>query len=152
MELPDGFEKDDADGGGEVEAADALLGDGEALGRIFLQEGVGQAFAFAAKNEVVSAAEGFVPVGAFGFGGEVEESGFRPGGGLQGGEVRPAAAVDVFPIVEAGTLQGAVINIESQWPDEVKNGAGGEAKAADIAGVGRNFRLDEDDVEHDFGK
>ena len=54
----------------------------------------------------------------------------------------------LLPIVEPGALEGFVVDGKAERPHEVKCGVGGEAKPGDVAGIGRDFRLDEDDIEH----
>jgi hypothetical protein len=55
--------------------------------------------------------------------------------------------VDLFPIIETGAFECPIVDRESEWLDQVERRTGGEAKPADVAGIGRNLRLDEDDVE-----
>ena len=57
--------------------------------------------------------------------------------------------LDGIPIIEPGAAELGVGDFESQRLDQVETGAGGGAKAGDVAGVGRNFGVDEDDVQRD---
>lgn len=52
-----------------------------------------------------------------------------------------------FPVVQTGTAQFGVFQFKSQRTDQVQVGAGVGAQSDDVAGVGRYFRLVEDDVE-----
>ena len=56
-----------------------------------------------------------------------------------------------FVVVEAGTPQARLVQLESQRTDEVQNAAGVGAKPYNVAGVRGDFRLIEDDVEHGPG-
>ena len=66
---------------------------------------------------------------------------------LDGGEAWVADEGDVGPVVETGPAEVAVVEIESQWLDEVEGGAGCGAESGDRAGVGGDFRVYQDDME-----
>ena len=51
-------------------------------------------------------------------------------------------------IIEPGTPQTLVVHVKPQWFYEVQKAAGIGAQAYDIARIGRDFRLVEDDVKH----
>lgn len=53
-----------------------------------------------------------------------------------------------FVVIEAGPAQVLVAEVEAERLDEMQFGAGIGAHADDVAGIGRNFRMDEDDGEH----
>jgi hypothetical protein len=53
-----------------------------------------------------------------------------------------------FVIVEPGAAQGLVAELEAEGFDKVELGPGVGAEADDVAGVGRNFGLVEDDCDH----
>jgi hypothetical protein len=57
--------------------------------------------------------------------------------------------VDGIPVVEAGAAELGVGDLEAEGFDEMEAGAGGGAEARDVAGVGGNFGVDEDDIERD---
>lgn len=59
---------------------------------------------------------------------------------MQIGERFPQVPIEVLPIIQAGAGQRPIIELKSEWFDEVEGGAGGDAEAADVAGIGRNFR------------
>lgn len=72
--LSHGFIENDADGGGQVEAAGGgLHGDCEALVGILCQQGGGQALGFAAEDEVIAGLKVLGPVGSGRLGGEVKK-------------------------------------------------------------------------------
>ena len=54
----------------------------------------------------------------------------------------------IFMVVETGAAQGLVVDVETQWFNKMQFGAGIGAQADDIAGVGWNFGLVEDDGDH----
>ena len=53
----------------------------------------------------------------------------------------PLSDVSVLAIVETCAPELFVIELESKWMNQVQNHPGVGAKAYNIAGVGRNFRL-----------
>lgn len=54
-------------------------------------------------------------------------------------------------IIKTGATKACLVQIESQGVDEMQTAAGVGAKPYDIPGIGRNFRLIENDVKHDPG-
>src|SRR5690606_41863820 len=55
-----------------------------------------------------------------------------------------------FVVVEARAAQARVVQFEPERPHQVQPGPGVGAQADGVAGIGRNFRADEYDVEHGF--
>ena len=51
------------------------------------------------------------------------------------------------PIVEAGPLERAIVDRETEWFDQVQRAAGRGAQTRDVAGIGRDLRFDEHDVQ-----
>ena len=68
--------------------------------------------------------------------------------GVQLIERIPQRQPDILPIVEACASQRLIIDGKAEWFDEMKVSISGEAEPANVAGVRRDFRFDEDDVEH----
>jgi hypothetical protein len=56
------------------------------------------------------------------------------------------AHVNRWPIVEAGTPQVAVVEAESDSPDEVERGGRCGAQPGDVSDIGGYFRLPQCDV------
>src|SRR5438105_6573897 len=54
-------------------------------------------------------------------------------------------------VIEAGALELPVVQGEAERLDQVQPAAGVGGKADDVAGVRRNFGMDENDVEHQEG-
>ena len=54
----------------------------------------------------------------------------------------------IFVVIQARTTHVAVFHGEPQWLNQVQAAAGVGAKADHIAGIGGDFWLDQDDVEH----
>jgi hypothetical protein len=52
-------------------------------------------------------------------------------------------------IVEAGALQLPVLEGEAERLDEVQPRAGVGGEADDVAGIGRDLGMDEDDIKHE---
>ena len=65
----------------------------------------------------------------------------------EGLEVRMLMHLCELPVVQAGTAQTLVLEVETERVDQVQGAAGIGAQAYDVAGVGRDFRLVEDDVK-----
>lgn len=53
-----------------------------------------------------------------------------------------------FVVIQAGTLELAVIQRKAERMEQMQTAAGIGAKAYDIAGVGRNLRLIQDNMKH----
>ena len=80
----------------------------------------------------------------------------RPGGSGLGllrerveemGEVEVPPHVDEVPVVDAGPAHTVLVDPEAERPDEVERRGRGRAEPGDVARVGRDLGLDEDDVE-----
>ena len=151
--LAKGLEEDDGDAVGEVEGAAFGVGHGDVEPAVAggFEEGVRKAGGFTAEGKDIAGGEPSRVVGAgralldepdAGVGGKMLE---------EGGPVGPAPPLEVLPVVHAGAAELAVVEIEAKGLDEVKGGLGGGAEAGDAAGVGGDFRLEEDDVEHGSG-
>src|SRR5262249_16947251 len=54
-------------------------------------------------------------------------------------------------VVEPGALEAAVVHGKAERLDEVEPTAGVRREPDDVAGIRRDLRLDEDDVEHQAG-
>ncbi len=57
----------------------------------------------------------------------------------------------VFVVVETGAFQVAIVQPESQRLDQMQLGAGIGCQTNDVAGVGRDFRVDENNRDHGNG-
>jgi hypothetical protein len=62
----------------------------------------------------------------------------------------PHHEVHFGPVIESGSLEGPVINSESQGFDEMEPGTHRAAQASYIPGVRRDFRMDERHVKHAY--
>ena len=142
---------DAAHGGGEVEGAFALEhGEGDERFGVLGEEGGGQAAGLFAEDEVVAMVEqrlGEAGERAGGVGGEEPEA-----GGLLGAEERIPGDVltraQAGPVIKAGATAGLFGRVKAQWLDEVERAAGGDAGAADVAGVVGDLGFVEDDMKH----
>ena len=54
----------------------------------------------------------------------------------------------VFVIVEPGTTQLGIIKTKTQGLNQMQPSAGVGAKPDDVAGVGGDFRMNQNDIEH----
>lgn len=59
----------------------------------------------------------------------------------------PDLDVHLFPVVQASAEQAAIIDLEAKRLDQMQMGAGSQAGSSDIAGVGRDFWRDQDDMK-----
>ncbi|MPN04156.1 hypothetical protein SDC9_151392 [bioreactor metagenome] len=110
---------------------------------------LGQAGRFAAEDEPVAGREARFGKRVRALGGEREHA---LGVGAFGFDQRGEGLVDlergVFVVVEPGALQLLVVEFEAERLDEVELAAGVGGEADDVAGVGRDFGFDENDVQH----
>jgi len=58
------------------------------------------------------------------------------------------AYVRIFAIVETRAAQFFILQSEPQWSNKVQYRAGIRAKAYDISRIRRDFRFEQDQVEH----
>ena len=119
-------------------------------GREFGDDGRRQPRGFAAEDEHVAGRELRVVQRARGLGRQCEIAA-RPGA-LQDGAAGRPIAVDrdarVLVIVETGALQVAVVHPETERLDQMQVRRRVRGQADHVAGVGRNFRMDQHDGEH----
>src|SRR5690606_5059612 len=73
-------------------------------------------------------------------------------GRLHGGEAAVQTGVGLYPgvfvIIQPGTAQPLVIQLETQWLDQMQLAAGIGAQTDDVARVGRDLGLEQGDMEH----
>ena len=146
--LAEGFEEDEGGAVGEVEGAGLGIehGDAKPVGGVFCEEGFREAGGFAAEDEVVAGLVGDFGVVSGTVGLDEPEAGGGGKGLAEGGPVGPAVPGDLLPVVHAGAFELAVVELEAEGFDEMEGGVGGGAEAGDVAGVGRDFGFEEDDV------
>ncbi len=72
--------------------------------------------------------------------------------GYEGLEICIDMHIGPFVIVKAGASQRAIRNIESQRLDQMQSATGICTQTDNIAGVGRNLRLKEHYVKHEFAQ
>src|SRR5688500_4026123 len=70
--------------------------------------------------------------------------------GARGGEVVVHAHRGELVVVEPGAAHRFTVETETDWLDEMQSGAGVRREPDQIAGVGRNLRLEEDQVKHEL--
>lgn len=144
--LPHSFEQHDRNGSREVQAARAAhRNSNRALG-ICRKERLRQPFGFPAENEEIAVRERHIVVGPLRFRGDEEPARVRFSR-LQLRQRIPDAKIDLFPIIETGPLQLPIVQREAERLDEVQRRTRRETEAADVAGIRRNLRLNENDVE-----
>ncbi len=119
-------------------------------GRNLLQHLGGQAAGLWAEQERIAVGEGGRIVAGAAAGTQGEQA--ARSDGLQRGVQR---SVDlqacVFVVVQAGAFELLVLELEAERLDQVQLGAGVGAKADGIAGVGRYFGLEQQDMQRGRG-
>lgn len=149
--LAEGFEEDEGDAVGEVKRARGFVihGDAEPAVGMLVEERLGEAGGFAAEDEIVVGRELDVAVagGAVGFDKPKARAGGE--GAREVGPVLPAFPIDVLPIIHPGAFELLVVELKSKRLNQMQRGAGRGAEAGDVAGVGRNFGFEQNDVHGD---
>src|SRR5437868_4748998 len=106
-----------------------------------------QPFRFATEDQEIPGLKTYVVVGAAGFRGQEKEA----AAGMLRAQRRkriPELHIDFSPIIQSGSFQGAIVDGKAEWLYQMQRRTRGETKPADVAGIRRNLRLDQDDVEH----
>lgn len=133
---------------GQVEGAGGIVvdhGQTYAAVRIVVQQAFRQALGLLAEDQVRAVGIGNVAVDMAGFGGKIEE-----GAGVSGKKVVQVLVignVQKGPVVQARPFQLFVINGKAHGLHQMETGAGGGAGTADVAGVLRDFGLDQHDIQ-----
>src|SRR5690606_17673560 len=117
------------------------------LGRQGVTHFFGQATAFRSEQKGIAGLVGDLVEGLRPLGGEGKQAWLAKG--LETAlQVGMALERGVFVIVQTGAAQALVVQFEAQWFDQVQLATAVGAQPDNVAGIGRNFRLKEDDVEH----
>ena len=142
---------DDSHGVRQVQAAlvgshgqAQALAEGEAFANVH-----GQAAGFRAKHKPIAGLKGHVVRGARALGGHGKHAGGVWLGVVQKrGPVGVAQHGRVLVVVQARAAHVLVFHREAQRLNQMQGATGVGRQADDVARVGRNFGVDEDDVEH----
>jgi len=139
----------DADGGGQIQAADfaAWHRNSNRSFRIPFKQAFGQTVRFASEEQAIFVLIGDLRVRNLGMSAKAEYASiiqsrfeFRQG--------RMTVPLDQRPIVDTRAPQRFVIQTKSEPANQVQGGSGCSAKSGDVAGVRRNLRFPQSDVEH----
>lgn len=149
--MPPGFVNGDGDGIGEVEAA--LAGPhGQAQAHVGVKavaDGGRQAGAFRAKDQPVTRLKtGAVHRALTARAQGKQAIGRRLFGSAKMCPAGVAPQLGIFVVIEAGSAQQFVFHGETQGLNQVQAAARVGGQPDHVAGVGRDFRVDQDDVEH----
>ena len=106
-----------------------------------------QAFGLASEDQKIAGPEMNIVVSALRFCGEEKETRVRFARPPQVVERIPELQFDFLPVIEAGPFQGAIVDGKPERLHQMQRRTGGQAEPANVAGIRRDFRLDEDDVE-----
>jgi hypothetical protein len=147
--LAEGFVEDEGGAVGEVEGAGGGVEHGDVEGGVgvLAEEPAREAGGFAAEDEVIAGLKGGGGVGARAVGLDQPEPWVGGELGGEGWPIGPAPPIELLPVIHAGAFELAIIEFEAKGFDEVEGGAGGGAKAGDVAGVGWDLGLKKDQVE-----
>jgi hypothetical protein len=63
------------------------------------------------------------------------------------GEIDVLPQVDEVPVIQACAPDAVCVNAEPELSDEVQRGNGGRGETGNVARIGGDLRLDEDDVK-----
>ena len=149
--LPPGFKNRNGYGVGEIETALARAhGQAQALGRREGGEQIRrQAACFRAENKTVARRKGVVVRQALAARGQGKAPrGIRLAGSEKSAPIRMPAHVGPLVVIQPGAAQQAVVHGKAQRLNEVQRAARIGRQADDVAGVGRNFGFNQNDVKH----
>lgn len=110
-----------------------------------------QPFCFLAEDEKIAGIEGRPGIRLCCLLAEKKEFCF-PLGGKKLVKTVPVCDGDVLPVIKTGAFQIAIVSAESEWPDQMEYRISRAAETGDTAGVGRNFRLHQDNIEGKRGQ
>ena len=121
-------------------------GDAQPVPARFGQNGLGQARSLVAKDQIILRGIAHFRVMARAALLDQPEPRVRTQPLLEDRPTGPAMPLDLLPVIHSSPLQVTVIELESEWLDQVEQRAGGGAQAGHIAGIGRDFGFDEDNL------
>ena len=105
------------------------------------------AAALAAEDQAVAFLELRVPEAIGRLSGEEPETFRTPGRSQEGLPVGVMTDVEFVPVVHAGTAELGVVDLEAQRMHQVQDAARHGAHAPDVAGVRRDLRAEQDEME-----
>ncbi len=111
-----------------------------------IEESRGESSRFRAENQISVPGESYLCKRTVRFRGNEEKCG-RSGFPVQCVDTLVVFPAEMFPIVEAGSLQVAILKGKTELSNEVKACAGGNAQPADASGVLGYLGFNEDDVK-----
>lgn len=150
IKLPQRLKDAHGDGIAEIQAPRLLPhGDADAAFVVCVQKFLGQTLRFTAEKEEAAVVVVRLGIAARRFGGKqphlldvIHGKKFR--------KVFINPHIDQMPVVQSRALDGAVRDVEAQRLDQMQHRAGRGTGTGDIAGVLRDLRRDENDVQHGF--
>jgi hypothetical protein len=147
IELSQSFVQNYPDRGGEVERANSFVGHRDSQTSIPVrdQQILGQAARFSSEDQAVVRLISPISVDAFGFCREVEKAAIRQGV-IESFDVAVVMNLDIVPVIESSAADGFSVGAEAEFSDQVQRREGRAAEAGDVAGIRRDFRLDQRDA------
>ena len=148
--MPEGFEEDNADCGGEIQAANAriLHRNLQAIVPVSSQKIFRKTTRFTAKYQAIIGLKTPVSVNLVRLCREIDEASLRQMF-IERSEIFVTREIYFRPVVEACASHGAIVHTKACDADDVKWCVGGGAQPSDVARVGRNLRFDERDGNHE---
>lgn len=145
------FVENDAGGRRQIEAANQRREDRDPDAKVgmVVEQFVRQSLGFLAEDKKVTSPEVRLDVGFSGFFRGVPVTGVRVCG-LQFRQRLPLMNLDGRPVVETGSFEVTIVQGEAESTDQVQNGSGSAAEPGNVAGIGRDFRFNQDDVKWDW--
>jgi hypothetical protein len=146
--LPNCLKKHDGHCRCQVQTARAVHRDRDAIVTVCLQHHFGQTFRLPAEHQKIAAPKTDVVVSASRFGREEKVSRIWSLARMQLFERIPHSHVHFVPVIESGAFQLSIFERKAERLHQVQSRSRRETESANVAGIRRNLRLDQDDVEH----
>ena len=150
MQLPQGFVKNDARRGGEIQTAYPRPRHRDSKGpmSIPLANRWRKAVRLVAEEQTIARLKGSLSVDALGVSLDTNDA-IGPDRGFKFREGMVLSDFDVWPIVQARSLQFAIVDAKAQAADQVQDGSRRRTQPGDIPSIRWNFRLPKRDLHHE---
>ena len=134
---------------GQVQAANLRIrhGNGQAGLGICRQQRFRQALGFASKDQKISGRKASLRVGPRRLGGQKMQTRAARCAVAKRGPIRPRPPGHLLPVIHPGPFQGPVVEAESERLDQMQHRIRRGAETRDGAGIRRNLRLDQNDLQ-----
>jgi hypothetical protein len=147
FELSQRLIQSNSDRRGQIERTHSFIGhrDCQATFPIRAQQFFRQSARLPSKDQAVVRLILPIGVDAFGLCREVEEAAIGKGL-IESLDVAVVMDLDLVPVIESRAAHGFLVGAEAEFAHEMQRREGRAAEAGDVAGIRRDFRLDQRDV------